>query len=122
MASKGFTDRPTGKSKKKKFSLTSTLDRGEWSASLPSHFTTGEIVPGTHWIGGWVGSKAGLDAVGKKKVLPLPSIEPWPSSPSLYRLIYPTPESRAGISYNRTRVSNTGPASSFCAILAQILF
>jgi hypothetical protein len=39
---------------------TSVLDGGEWSASLPGRFT-----PGTHWIGGWVGSRAGLDAVNK---------------------------------------------------------
>jgi hypothetical protein len=43
--------------------LTSALDGGEWSASGTSRFTTGEIAPGTHWIGGWVGPKAGLDAV-----------------------------------------------------------
>jgi hypothetical protein len=27
------------------------------------------LVPGTHWIGGWVVLKAGPDAVGKKKIL-----------------------------------------------------
>jgi hypothetical protein len=25
--------------------------------------------PGTHWIGGWVGLRAGLDAVARKKIL-----------------------------------------------------
>jgi hypothetical protein len=35
--------------------LTSTLDGGELSASYPHCFTPGEITPGTHWIGGWVG-------------------------------------------------------------------
>jgi hypothetical protein len=30
----------------------------------------------THWIGGWVGPRAGLDDVGKRKILPLPGIEP----------------------------------------------
>jgi hypothetical protein len=38
--------------------------RGERSASRPCHFT-----PGTHWIRGWVGSRAGLDAVEKIKNL-----------------------------------------------------
>jgi hypothetical protein len=38
--------------------LTSALDGGEWLASHTSHFTLG-----THWIGGWVGPRAGLDAV-----------------------------------------------------------
>jgi hypothetical protein len=27
---------------------------GEWSASRPDRFTSGERVPGTHRIGGWV--------------------------------------------------------------------
>jgi hypothetical protein len=45
--------------------LTSALDGGEWSASRPGHFTLMERAPGTHWIGGWVGPNAGLDAVVK---------------------------------------------------------
>jgi hypothetical protein len=32
--------------------LTSALAVGEWSASRPCRFTTGERAPGTHWIGG----------------------------------------------------------------------
>jgi hypothetical protein len=28
----------------------------------------GEIVPGTHWIGGWMVSRTGLDAVVKRKI------------------------------------------------------
>jgi hypothetical protein len=33
--------------------------------------------PGTHWTGGWVGPRAGLDTeVGGKILLPLPGIEP----------------------------------------------
>jgi hypothetical protein len=36
-----------------------------------------ERVPATHWIGGWVGSRAGLDAVLKRKIsLLLPGLEP----------------------------------------------
>jgi hypothetical protein len=45
--------------------------------------------PGTHWIGGSVGPRAGLDFVKKRKMLPLPGIKPRQSSPSLYRLRYP---------------------------------
>jgi hypothetical protein len=37
--------------------------------------------PVTHWIGGSVGPRAGLDAVEKKKILPLPGFEPRPSNP-----------------------------------------
>jgi hypothetical protein len=39
------------------------IDEGEWSASHPSHCTPGERPPITHWIGGWVGHRASLDAV-----------------------------------------------------------
>jgi hypothetical protein len=49
-------------------SLTSALDGGEWSASHPSRFTPRESAPGTHWIGGWVGPRAILDAVVKRKI------------------------------------------------------
>jgi len=42
------------------------LDVGERSASHPGHFTPGERAPSTHWIGGQVGSRAGLDAVDKR--------------------------------------------------------
>jgi hypothetical protein len=45
--------------------LTSALAGGEWSASRPGRFTAGERIPGTHWIGGWVGPRAGLDDVEK---------------------------------------------------------
>jgi hypothetical protein len=31
--------------------LTSALDGGEWSASRPGRFTSGEIAADTHWVG-----------------------------------------------------------------------
>jgi hypothetical protein len=43
--------------------LTSALDGSEWRASRTCLFTTMERAPGTLWIGGWVGHRAGLDAV-----------------------------------------------------------
>jgi hypothetical protein len=47
--------------------FTLTLDRGEWSASCPGRF-----IPSTHWIGGWVDLRAGLDAVVERRLaLPL---------------------------------------------------
>jgi hypothetical protein len=50
-------------------SSTSALDGAEWSASCPGRFITPrETVPGTHWIGGWVGPRAVLDAVVKRKI------------------------------------------------------
>jgi hypothetical protein len=51
-----------------KEALTSLLDVGEWSALHPNYFTPEEMVPDTHWIGGWVGLGANLDAVEKRKV------------------------------------------------------
>jgi hypothetical protein len=40
--------------------LNSALVGGEWSASLSGRFTSGKSAPDTHWIGGWVGPRAGL--------------------------------------------------------------
>jgi hypothetical protein len=48
--------------------LTSALDGGEWSALLPGRFTPKERAPSTHWNGGWVGLRAGLDMVLKSKI------------------------------------------------------
>jgi hypothetical protein len=44
------------------------LSGGEWSASRPCRFTHSEKAPGTHWIEGWVGPRAFLDAVVKRKI------------------------------------------------------
>jgi hypothetical protein len=38
------------------------LEGVEWSASHPGRFTSRERARSTHWIGGWVGSRDGLDA------------------------------------------------------------
>jgi hypothetical protein len=75
-------------------SLTSALVGGEWSASRPCRFTPLEIFPGTHWIGGLLGPRAGLEGMEKWKFLPLPGLELRPlsrpaRSQSLYRLHYP---------------------------------
>jgi hypothetical protein len=48
--------------------LTSALDGSEWSASCPGHFIPRERTPGTIWIGDWVGPRAVLDAVVKRKI------------------------------------------------------
>jgi hypothetical protein len=47
--------------------LTSAVDGGKCSASRPGYFTPRERAPVTHWIGGWVGPRAGLDVVVKRK-------------------------------------------------------
>jgi hypothetical protein len=56
-------------------SLATGLDGGEWSASSPGRFIPRERVPGTHWIGGWVGPRDVLDAMVKKNSQPPPGIE-----------------------------------------------
>jgi hypothetical protein len=49
---------------------TSALDGGEWSASRPVRaLAPGERTPGTHWTGGWVGPRAGLDTEDIGKIL-----------------------------------------------------
>jgi hypothetical protein len=59
-------------------SLTSALDGSKWSVSRPGRFTSRERAPGTHWIGGWMGPRAILDAVVKRKI-PSPRRESNPS-------------------------------------------
>jgi hypothetical protein len=80
--------------------LTSALVGGEWSASRPDRFTPGKRAPSTHWIGGWVGPRAGLDDAENRKFLTLPGLELRPlgraaRSQSLYRLSYPGSRSNA---------------------------
>jgi hypothetical protein len=58
-------------------SLTSALDRGEWSTSRPGRFTPRERTPCTHWIGDWVGPRAVLDTGVKRKI----SSPRWESNP-----------------------------------------
>jgi hypothetical protein len=47
----------------------------EWSASRPYRFTAGEITPGTHWLRGWMGPRAGLDFVEKRGSLAFLGLE-----------------------------------------------
>jgi hypothetical protein len=50
-------------------------------------FTPWEKAPGTQWIGGWVGPRAGLDAVEKRKIS-CPCWESNPGRPSRGPLLY----------------------------------
>jgi hypothetical protein len=62
--------------------LTSALGGGEWSAARPGRFISGETVDSTHWIGGCVDPRAGLDAVARRKMsLSMLGMEPQSSSP-----------------------------------------
>jgi hypothetical protein len=47
-----------------RYSLTSALDGGGWSAPRPGRCTPGKR-PSTHCTGGWVGPRASLDGCGK---------------------------------------------------------
>jgi hypothetical protein len=49
--------------------LSSALDKDELSASRSGCFTSMERAAGTYSIGGWVGPRAGLDSVEKRKIL-----------------------------------------------------
>jgi hypothetical protein len=74
--------------------LTSALVGGELSASHPGRFTLGERGRSTHWIGGSVNPRAGVDDVEKRKFLTLPGLQirllDRPArSQSLYQLQYP---------------------------------
>jgi hypothetical protein len=66
--------------------LASALFGGEWLDSRPGRFT-----PGTHLIEDWVGPRAGLDDVEKRKFFTLPELQLRPLShparnQSLHRL------------------------------------
>jgi hypothetical protein len=69
--------------------LTSALDGGEWSAPHPSRFIPGERARGTHWIGGCMGPRVGLDAVEERRILHCWELNPCrpARSPSVCRLI-----------------------------------
>jgi hypothetical protein len=67
------------------------LDLGtSWrSTSRPGRFMPRERVTGTHWIGGWVGLRAGLDDLEKRKFLTLPGLELRPLGRPAIRRINP---------------------------------
>jgi hypothetical protein len=67
-------------------SMTSALDGGEWLASRHGRFTPRERAPVTHWIGGWVGPRAVLDAVVKRKNIS-PRRESNPRTPIVQPLV-----------------------------------
>jgi hypothetical protein len=46
------------------------------SASCPHCFTPGEREPSTHWIGVWVGPRAGMDAIYEKTLAPARNLTP----------------------------------------------
>jgi hypothetical protein len=55
----------------------------------PRRFAPGERAPGVHWIGAWVGPRAGLGDMEKRRYLTLMGLELRARSQSLYLLRYP---------------------------------
>jgi hypothetical protein len=71
--------------------LTSALDGGEWSASRPGRFNSGEITP-RYPLDRRLGGLVGLDAVEKKKVFPsaairTPAVQPVAISTEVSRFL-----------------------------------
>jgi len=67
--------------------MTAAIEGGEWSAAHPSHTLPLER-PSTHFTGGWVGSRAGLD---RRNSSSPPGFDPQtvqPVAQSLHRLSY----------------------------------
>jgi hypothetical protein len=75
-------------------SLTSALDGCEWSAKRPGRFIPKERAPGTHWIGGWVCTRAVLEAVVKRKI-PSPRRRSNPRTP----IVHPVAQRYNRLSY-----------------------
>jgi hypothetical protein len=48
---------------------------GSGQFHAPAALPPGKRAPGTHWIGGWVDLRAGVDDVEKRKFLTLPGLE-----------------------------------------------
>ena len=76
--------------------MTSALDGGGWPASRPGRFYLRERA-GTYFTGGWVGPRAGLDGCGKPRPTGIRSPDRPAHKKSLYRLRYPGPVGRRGL-------------------------
>jgi hypothetical protein len=93
------------------FVMTSSFASSD-TASLNSgimHFTIRERVPlGTHWKGCWMGPRAGLEDIEKRKFLDPPRLDLRPHgrrarTQSLYRLRYRGSPTRKGDNEKKTR-------------------
>jgi hypothetical protein len=89
--------------------LISALVGCEWLASHSGRFTLVEKAPGTRWIGGWVGPRAVLEDVKKRKLLTLSGVEPRilvrpGSRQSLHRLRYPGSREEQAFIVNEAKV------------------
>jgi hypothetical protein len=94
------------------------------TAALPSK----ERAPVTHWIGGWVGPRAGLDEVVKREILsPCRDSNPYhpARSPALYRLSHPIPYEglliRAYSLFKRRRLSTGNKLTLHKALIKSVM-
>jgi len=53
------------------------LGGGEWSVLHCCHFTPGEIIPGNHWMVGWLSPMACLIRVAKRQAPTLARNQTW---------------------------------------------
>jgi hypothetical protein len=93
--------------------LTLALHGGEWTASLSGRFTHRERDPGIQWIGGWVGPRAVLDAVVKRKI-PRPRRE----SKSRTPIVQPV----AQRCWRKIQIQNSGGTSNNENIISNFKF
>jgi hypothetical protein len=63
--------RRMGERRHSSYSYLTSATRWGWVVSVTPRprFTPGERTPDTHWVGGWVGLTAGLDAGARRKIL-----------------------------------------------------
>jgi hypothetical protein len=82
--------RGLGKRRYSSYSFTTSALYGGVSVTPRPRFSPGERTPGTHYTGGWVGPRAGLDTGARGKILsPLPGIEPRsPTRPARSQTLY----------------------------------
>ena len=71
------------------FSMTVALEGGEWSAARPGRTLPPQERPGTHFIGGWVGPRAGLGRAENLVPTGIRSRTVQPVAQLPYRLSYP---------------------------------
>jgi hypothetical protein len=92
--------------------LSSALDGDEWSASRNGRFTPRARAPGSHWVGGWMGLRAGLDTVVKIKI-PRPCRDSNPEhparSPALYHWAIPASTPPSAEVKNECSYTSTPP-------------
>jgi hypothetical protein len=79
-----------------------------------------EVSVGAHWIGEWVGPRAGLDAVANRKISS-PCQDSNPRSPVLYHWANPTPITNQVVAFYSAAYSNTGTGEASVAMETELI-